>query len=282
MATLFEYFKKDFSDTFSVEKGELSINDKNGKPVCNVLARLHLDLAKNAKFISYYIPKTSEVDCPSRVILNSYEWVLNLSKDTEIHGFIESESLGSSQELVFTGRIFIYSEDEISEENKTAIISDAKKVGHSVIIRTENYAKEREKWEIPLAFISHNSRDKKQLAEPLAIALQSISCSVWYDEYSLKVGDSLREGIEKGLRECKKCIFLITPNFLVNGGWTKREYDSIFTRELIEDRKLILPVWHGVTKQEVYQYSPILADRVAVVWDGDIKNIANRLRQSII
>lgn len=51
MTTLFEYFKKDFSDTFSVEKGELSINDKNGKPVCNVLARLHLDLAKNAKFI---------------------------------------------------------------------------------------------------------------------------------------------------------------------------------------------------------------------------------------
>lgn len=222
------------------------------------------------------------MDCPSRVILNSYEWVLNLSKDTEIHGFIESESLGSSQELVFTGRIFIYSEDEISEENKTAIMSDAKKVGHSVIIRTENYAKARAKWEIPLAFISHDSRDKKQLAEPLAIALQSISCSVWYDEYSLKVGDSLREGIEKGLKECKKCIFLITPNFLVNGGWTKREYDSIFTRELIENQKLILPVWHGVTKQEVYQYSPILADRVAVVWDGDIKNIANRLRQSII
>jgi hypothetical protein len=38
--------------------------------------------------------------------------------------------------------------------------------------------------------------------------------TVWYDEFSLKVGDSLRESIEKGIKECKKCILILTQNYL--------------------------------------------------------------------
>jgi len=283
MATLFEYFKKDFSDTFCVEKGELSLTDKGGNPVCNIFARLHLDLSKNAKFISYYIPKVSEFDCPSRIVLNSYEWVLGLSKDTEFDASIENESLGNSQELVFTGRIFIYSEDEVSEENRAAIMNDAKKAGHSVIIRTESYAKARAKWEVPsLAFISHDSKDKDPIVGPLVKELQSISCPVWYDEYSLKDGDILCEAIDKGLRECKKCIFIITPNFLQNYGWPRHEYNSILNREIDEKQNLIIPVWCGVTQQQVSDYSLALSGRLAVVWDGDVKKVANRLRQLIV
>jgi hypothetical protein len=85
-------------------------------------------------------------------------------------------------------------------------------------------------------------------------------CPVWFDEFSLAVGDSLRESIEAGLKTCHMCILVLTPNFLAKGGWPKREYDSIFTRELIENKKLILPVWAGVSKEEVYEYSPILAE----------------------
>ena len=88
-------------------------------------------------------------------------------------------------------------------------------------------------------------------------------CPVWYDEFSLSVGDSLRESIEGGLKSCGYCILVLTPNFLSKGGWPKREYDSIFTREVIEDERLILPVWHNVSKQEVMEYSASLADKLA-------------------
>ena len=91
---------------------------------------------------------------------------------------------------------------------------------------------------------------------------------------SLKVGDNLRRNVEKGLKECKRCVLIITKNFLTNDGWTKREFDSIFTRELIERNSVILPVWHEVSPQDVYQYSPSLADRLAVKWELGVEEVS--------
>jgi hypothetical protein len=140
---------------------------------------------------------------------------------------------------------------------------------------------ERNKWEKPRAFISHDSRDKTSIAEQIAVQLQRLMCPVWYDQFSLRVGDSLRESIETGLKECHKCILVLTPNFLNNKGWSKREYDSIFTREIVEQKKVILPVWHEISAQDVYQYSPILADRVAVQWSLGLEEVARKLLQAI-
>ena len=36
------------------------------------------------------------------------------------------------------------------------------------------------------------------------------------------------------------------------------------TAREIEGEKVILPVWHGVTKKDVLEYSPSLADKVAI------------------
>jgi hypothetical protein len=51
-------------------------------------------------------------------------------------------------------------------------------------------------------FISHASEDKHDFVRPLAHALKSRGLRVWYDEFSLKLGDSLRRSIDKGLAEC--------------------------------------------------------------------------------
>ena len=106
-------------------------------------------------------------------------------------------------------------------------------------------------------------------------------CPVWYDEYSLKVGDSLREGIESGLKNTKKCVLILTPNFLSNNGWGKREYDSIFRRELVEDVKVFLPIWHNVEAKDIYEYSPILADRVGLKWSIGVDEVAKKLKRAI-
>lgn len=81
---------------------------------------------------------------------------------------------------------------------------------------------------------------------------------VWYDEFSINIGDNIRDSIEKGLKECKKCILVLSPNFISNKGWTKIEFDSIFTRQILEEQKLVLPVWYKVTEDDVYNYSPSL------------------------
>lgn len=121
----------------------------------------------------------------------------------------------------------------------------------------------------PKAFISHDSRDKDDIARPIAEGLTRIQIPVWFDEYSLKPGDRLRESIEKGMQECKKCILVLTPNFLSNSGWTAAEFNMIFTREIIEESPLVIPVWSGVTKKDVYEYSPGLVNVLGAIWDKE-------------
>jgi hypothetical protein len=169
-----------------------------------------------------------------------------------------------AEELPFSGRVYLYLDEEFPSHLRPRLSDLAGTASLKLTIRGPRYAEERSVQEGPLGFISHDSRDKNEIARTIANRLLTMQCSVWYDEFSLNVGDSIKGNIEQGLKLCGKCILILTPNFLSKGGWPKREYEMVFTRELIEDKKLILPVWHGVTVREVYEYSPILPDRVAV------------------
>lgn len=107
---------------------------------------------------------------------------------------------------------------------------------------------------------------------------------VWYDEFSLKVGDRLRESIERGIKQCHKCILVLSNNFFANEGWTKVEFNSVFSKELVEGKDVILPVWVNVTRDEIYEYCPTLIDRVGVKWElGEeevVRQLYNALKQS--
>jgi hypothetical protein len=48
-------------------------------------------------------------------------------------------------------------------------------------------------------FISHASEDKDGLVRELAEALRTKGARVWYDEFTLRIGDSLRRNIDQGL-----------------------------------------------------------------------------------
>ena len=70
-------------------------------------------------------------------------------------------------------------------------------------------------------FISHSSENKAQIKK-LIPYLNGKSHSVWFDEYSLKIGDSLNDKIEKGIIEAEIVIFWITEEFL-SSDWCIRE-----------------------------------------------------------
>ncbi|MNE08724.1 TIR domain protein [compost metagenome] len=112
------------------------------------------------------------------------------------------------------------------------------------------------------AFISHASEDKDDFVRPLAGILKEYGFRIWYDEFELEIGDSLRESIDKGLVTSRYGIVVLSPKFL-DKNWTKYELNSLVARE-IEGKKVILPIWHNVTKKQVMQYSPMLADKLAL------------------
>lgn len=110
-------------------------------------------------------------------------------------------------------------------------------------------------------FISHASEDKEKIVRPLATALQNRGITVWYDEFELKIGDSLRRKIDRGLAKSRFGIVVISRSFIAKG-WTNYELDGMITKS-ISGEQIMLPIWHDITKQEVIEYSPSLADKVA-------------------
>lgn len=111
-------------------------------------------------------------------------------------------------------------------------------------------------------FISHASEDKEELVRPLAIALEGLGVKVWYDEFTLKVGDSLRRSIDGGLSNSRFGTVVLSSSFF-SKNWTQYELDGMTAKEM-DGRKMILPIWHKVTKSEVIKFSPTLADKVAL------------------
>jgi hypothetical protein len=112
-------------------------------------------------------------------------------------------------------------------------------------------------------FISHASEDKEDFVRPLAEALAARGVNVWYDAFVLKVGDSLRKSIDLGLADSRYGIVVLSSAFFAKG-WTEYELNGLVTKEMTSREKVILPIWHKVSKDEVARYSPSLADKLAL------------------
>ena len=130
-------------------------------------------------------------------------------------------------------------------------------------------------------FISHASDDKDEFVRPLAEALKELGVKVWYDEFTLKVGDSLRQSIDHGLIKSKYGTVILSSAFC-SKNWTQYEFDSMITREM-NGHKMILPIWHKVTKNDVINFSPALADKVALNTSlNSIDEIAQQLAEVVL
>ena len=111
-------------------------------------------------------------------------------------------------------------------------------------------------WDI---FISHASEDKEGFVRPIAQLLDGIGVRVWYDEFTLEVGDSLSRSIDKGLSRSRYGAVVISRAFL-RKQWPELELRGLVARAVATEKKVILPIWYGVTRNDVLAYSPPLAD----------------------
>src|ERR1019366_5169341 len=50
--------------------------------------------------------------------------------------------------------------------------------------------------------------------------------------------------------------------------WTEYELSSLFALERV-GRKVILPIWHGISSDDLIQYSPAFTDRLAKISSTD-------------
>jgi hypothetical protein len=128
------------------------------------------------------------------------------------------------------------------------------------------------KWDV---FISHASQDKDELVRPLAKMLRDNGVSVWFDEFSLKMGDSLRASIDYGLANSRYGVVVLSKNFFARH-WPIQELNGLSTRENV-GKSIILPVWHKISQEEVKEQSPMLADKLAVSSELGIETIVKKI-----
>lgn len=129
-------------------------------------------------------------------------------------------------------------------------------------------------------FISHASEDKDDFVRELAEKLNLRRIEVWYDEHSLKIGDSLRQSIDLGLSKSRFGIVVLSKDFF-NKDWTNWELDGLVQRQLNSKNNLILPIWHNIDKEDILAYSPSLADKVAIKSNIGIEKIVDRIEKII-
>jgi hypothetical protein len=129
-------------------------------------------------------------------------------------------------------------------------------------------------------FISHASEDKQTIAIPLSDYLASRGLSVWLDINEISLGDSLRTAIDRGLREAKFGVVILSPAFVAKV-WPRRELGALFALERFVDSKVILPVRHNIGTDEILEFSPMLGDRLSVSTSEGIAAIGDAVIRAV-
>lgn len=125
-------------------------------------------------------------------------------------------------------------------------------------------------------FICHASDDKDDFVRPLAEALRNEHVEVWYDEFSLSLGDSIRRTIDKGLRQSRFGVVVLSKAFFAKR-WPQYELDGLTELEIQGQDKVLLPIWHGVAHSEVLVYSPPMAGRIAALSSKGIDHVVAKI-----
>ena len=129
-------------------------------------------------------------------------------------------------------------------------------------------------------FICHASEDKAEIAAPLADALLAAGYLVWYDQYSLVAGESLKRSIDAGLAECDYGIVILSKSFFQKR-WPREELDGLTAIESARDARTVIPLWHGVDHEYVVRHSPTLAGKKAILTNVGMEGIVAGITQAV-
>lgn len=128
-------------------------------------------------------------------------------------------------------------------------------------------------------FISHASEDKEDFVRDLAETLIKSGANVFYDEFSIKLGDSLTDSINKGLKTTNNAI-LVLSNFFFEKSWTQAELQAIFHKARTTNYK-ILAIYHNISNKEVTEKYPLLSDIKGIDSKVGLNKIVDQLFKAI-
>ena len=125
-------------------------------------------------------------------------------------------------------------------------------------------------------FLSYARIDGEETAKQLAAALEARGVNVWFDAVALQPGKSQSLQMDSGLRKARAGIAVLTAAYLAGRFWTQRELGALL------NKPTLIPVLHGVTFDDVREYSGILPDLAGFTTASDlIDTIADKITPAV-
>lgn len=112
-------------------------------------------------------------------------------------------------------------------------------------------------------FLSYAHTDGAQVAAELYAALTELGVSVWYDDVVMQPGKSIARQMDRGLVDAEGGVVVLTPAYLTGRFWVERELGALL------HKRTVVPVLHGVTFDEVGNYSSFLQDLLGFTTDNN-------------
>ena len=108
-------------------------------------------------------------------------------------------------------------------------------------------------------FISHANKDKDELVKELYDSLNKLGITIFYDDEAIDWGDIWKKKILEGTKKSEFAIIVISENFF-DREWTERELKEFLDRQNENGQKLILPILHNITYEQLKEKYPSIAD----------------------
>ena len=196
---------------------------------------------------SYYDPKNSE---------NREEWI----NDVEIfyNKFLTKHALGNR-----INTIIFYRECDAFEKLVQCLKSisrDQDFLNEMNGVQTVSVLKYQSKTfpEYDL-FLSHANRDKIDFVDNLYDSFVKLGINIFYDKDSLEWGDNWKDKILNGTQKSEFAVIVISENFF-GREWTEKELSEFLNRQNRNGQKLILPILHNISFEQLQKHYPNVAD----------------------
>lgn len=108
-------------------------------------------------------------------------------------------------------------------------------------------------------FISHASADKEEYVDKLKAALDKLGVKIFYDKDTIGWGDKWKEKILEGVEKSEFAIIVISQNFF-GRVWTEKELNEFLNRQNKNGQKIILPILHNITIEDLKREYPDIAE----------------------
>jgi TIR domain len=127
------------------------------------------------------------------------------------------------------------------------------------------------------AFLSYARIDGSEIGQGLREELELLAVSVWFDEVAIVPGKSQARQMDQGLQRARAGIAVLTPAYLAGRFWTERELGALLHKDTL------IPVLHGVTFEQVKEYSGILPDLAGFETSRDsVGVIAQKIAAAVV